>query len=123
MAKLEELEKRVRELEDKESIREMHREYLFYISNLEFDEALDCFAESIVVDIANYGVRSGKAAVTEFFREVIYQNVQQSGDAHFTGQAVISVEGDTAKGHWIFTGYSRRRQRSDGFKDDMIANM
>ena len=102
MVTLEELEKRVRELEDKESIRELHREYLFYISNLEFDKALDCFSETIAVDIANYGLQKGKTEVANFFKEVIYQNVRRSKDGHFTGQAVISVEGDKAKGHWMF---------------------
>jgi len=102
MVTLEELERRVRELEDRESIRELHREYLFYISNLEFDKALDCFSETIVTDIANYGLRRGKAEVTKFFKEVIYQNVRRSKDGHFTGQAVISLQGDRAKGHWMF---------------------
>lgn len=100
--KVKTLEKRVRELEDIENIKQMHREYLFYISNLEFDKALDCFADTIVVDIANYGVRQGKETVTKFFKEVIYQNVLVSKDAHFTVQAVVSVNGKKAKGHWMF---------------------
>ncbi len=97
-----ELQAKVRELEDIENIKKLHREYLFYISNLEFDEALDCFSPDIVVDVANYGIKQGKEDVTKFFKEVIYQNVLQSKDAHFTGQAVISVEGAKAKGHWMF---------------------
>lgn len=99
---LEELEERVRRLEDLDEIKELHREYLFLISNLDFDKALDCFAETITVDIAQYGVRRGKEEVTRFFKEVIYKNVLQSKDGHFTGQPVISVEGNKAKGHWMF---------------------
>jgi len=102
MVTLEELEKRVRHLEDIEEIKELHREYLFCISNLEFDKALDCFSETIMVDIADYGMRKGKDVVSKFFKEVIYNNVLQSKDGHFTGQPVISVEGDRAKGHWMF---------------------
>jgi ketosteroid isomerase-like protein len=100
--KVKALEKRVRELDDIENIKRMHREYLFYISNLEFDKALDCFSDDIVVDIANYGVRQGKEAVTKFFKEVIYQNVLVSKDAHFTVQAVVTVKGKKAEGHWMF---------------------
>ena len=100
--KIEKLEKKVRELEDLEEIKMMHREYLFYISNLEFDKALDCFTDDIVSDVANYGVIQGKEAVTKFFKEVIYKNVATSRDAHFTGQAVIELDGDKAKGHWMF---------------------
>lgn len=96
------LEKKVRELDDIEKIKKLHREYLFYISNLQFDEALDCFTDNIVADVANYGIRQGKEEVTRFFKETIYKNVAQSKDAHFTGQAVITVDGDTARGHWMF---------------------
>jgi hypothetical protein len=99
---LEELEKRVRALEDAEAIKTLHREYLFSISNLEIDKALDCFAENIVTDIAQYGLRRGKTEVGKFFREVIRENVLQSKDGHFTGQPVIKVEGDKASGHWMF---------------------
>jgi hypothetical protein len=96
------LQSKVQELSDIEAIKVLHREYLFYISNLEFDKALDCFAENIIVDVANYGIYQGKEPVTKFFNEVIYQNVFRSKDAHFTGQAVISVSGDRATGHWMF---------------------
>ena len=99
---LEDLEKRVRALEDAEQIKTMHREYLFYISNLEIDKALDCFAEDIVADIADYGIKKGKKEVGKFFHEVIRNNVFQSQDGHFTGQPVVSVEGDRASGHWMF---------------------
>ena len=99
---LEELEKRVRTLEDAEEIKTMHREYLFYIQNLEIDKALDCFTKNIVTDVANYGIIKGKKEVGKFFREIIRNNVLQSKDGHFTGQPVVSVEGNKAKGHWMF---------------------
>lgn len=100
--KVESLEKKVRELEDLEQIKMMHREYLFYISNLEFDKALGCFADDIVADVADYGIRQGKENVARFFKETIYRNVAISKDAHFTGQAVIRVDGNSASGHWMF---------------------
>ena len=96
------LETRIRELEDTEAIKKLHREYLFYISNLEFDKALVCFAQNIIAEVATYPICSGKAAVAKFFKETIYTNVRESRDAHFTGQAVITVTGDAAQGHWMF---------------------
>lgn len=100
---LEELEKRVRELEDKDAVKDLHREYLFHISNLEFDEALNCFSETISVEIADYGIYKGKDQVSRFFKDVIYHNVLKSKDGHFTGQPVINIQGDDrAKGHWMF---------------------
>lgn len=100
--KIESLEKKIQELQDLENIKMMHREYLFYISNLEFDKALNCFSDDIVADVADYGIKRGLETVTRFFREVIYKNVNSSKDAHFTGQAVIKVNGDRASGHWMF---------------------
>jgi hypothetical protein len=96
------LERKVGELEDIENIKILHRDYLFYISNLEFEKALNCFADSIETDVANYGIVKGKEAVTQFFNNTIYKNVASSKDAHFTGQAVISVDGNRAQGHWMF---------------------
>ena len=96
------LEKKVRELDDIESIKKLHRDYLFYISNLEMDKALECFAEDIETEVADYGIQKGKKEVTNFFKERIAHNVASSNDAHFTGQAVVNVDGDTASGHWMF---------------------
>jgi hypothetical protein len=95
-------EERLQRLEDLEAIRTLHREYLFLISNLEFDRAIECFADNIITDVADYGVYQGKAEVTRFFKDVIYQNVISSRHGHFTGQPVISVDGDRAEGHWMF---------------------
>ena len=75
---------------------------IFFISNLEIDKALECFAKNIVVEIADYGVREGKEAVSKFFREVIHRNVSGSKEGHFTGQPVISIDGQKAEGHWMF---------------------
>jgi hypothetical protein len=99
---IEDLEKRVKMLEDKDEIKELHREYLFFISNLEIEKALDCFTRDIEVEVANYGICRGKDEVARFFREVIYQNVLQSRDGHFTGQPVITVSEEKASGHWMF---------------------
>ena len=99
---MEELERRVKMLEDMEEIKALHREYLFWISGLEIEKALDCFARDIEVEVANYGTRRGKEEVAEFFRETIYKNVLQSKDGHFTGQPVVVVKHGKANGHWMF---------------------
>ena len=100
--KIEELEKRVAALEDTEKIKTLHREYLVLISNFEIDGALDCFAENIITDIADYGIKKGKKEVSEFYHDRIARNIKTRDDGHLTGQPVISLEGDKAKGHWMF---------------------
>lgn len=99
---LEEMEQRVRQMEDIAEIKDLHRGYLSYISNLEFEKALESFADDITVEIPDHPVQRGKEAVAEFFLKVIYQNVFRSKDGHFTCQPVVSVAGDQAKGHWMF---------------------
>ncbi len=99
---LEELEKRLEMLEDIEAIKWLHREYLFFISDLEIDKALECFTDDIEVEIASYGAIKGKGDVGRFFKETIRKNVFESKDGHFTGQPVITVEGKKATGHWMF---------------------
>jgi hypothetical protein len=99
---IEELEGRLTKLEDMDEIKALHREYLFWISGLEIEKALDCFARYIEVDVANYGIRKGIEEVGKFFRETICENVFQSKDGHFTGQPVITLDGEKASGHWMF---------------------
>ena len=72
---IEELERRISALEDMEEIKELHREYLFLISGVEIEKALDCFTRDIEVEVANYGIRKGKEEVGRFFREIIGPNV------------------------------------------------
>ena len=42
---LEELEKRLRVLEDIEAIKQLHRKYVFCLSSRAWDDLLDCFAD------------------------------------------------------------------------------
>ncbi len=99
---IDELEKRVRALEDIEAIKNLHREYLFWISAVEIEKALDCFTSDIEVEVANYGIRKGRDEVGTFFRDTIGPNVLHSKDGHFTGQPVITLSGEKASGHWMF---------------------
>jgi hypothetical protein len=108
---IEELERRVRALEDMEEIKELHREYLFLISGVEIENALDCFTGDIEVEVASYGIRKGKEEVGRFFREIIGPNVLSSKDGHLTGQPVIAIEGEKARGHWMFYRFVHDQSR------------
>jgi hypothetical protein len=99
---MDELEKRISALEDMEAIKELHREYLFWISALETEKALECFSPDIEVEVADYGIRKGMEEVGKFFREIICENVFKSKDGHFTGQPVLVLNGEKASGHWMF---------------------
>lgn len=99
---LEELEKRLRTLEDLEAIKNLHHEYIFQLLNRQWDDIVDCFAEDGTANIAHHGLRKGKAEIATLFKERISKmNAGKWRDAHFVVQPVISIEGDKAKGYWL----------------------
>ena len=97
---LEELEKRVKVLEDIEEIKKLHTNYVYLLCNLQWDDMLDCFAENATLDLLDHGVRKGKKEIGEVFHNVLAKMIKRT-DGHFVGQPVITVDGDKAKGYWI----------------------
>ncbi len=97
---LEELEKKVKVLEDIEEIKKLHINYVYLLCNLQWDDMLDCFAEDATLDLLDHGVRRGKKEISEMFHNVLAKMIKRT-DGHFVGQPVITVEGDKAKGYWI----------------------
>ena len=97
---LEELQKRACVLQDIEEIKKMHREYVLGVNNRRFGEIVDYFAENATVEIRKYGVWKGKKEIEKLFKEEIAGR-QHSKGRYMLIQPVITVEGKTAKGHWI----------------------
>jgi hypothetical protein len=52
---LEQMEKRLRALEDLEEIKKLHRKYISCLDNLQFDKALDLFTEDAIAEIRDSG--------------------------------------------------------------------
>lgn len=97
---LEELEKRVTAIEDMEKIKQMHREYMSCLDNLQFEKALDFFTEDAEVEVRHSGVQKGKKAFSQIYLGTLARRTERH-DGHLVGQPVITVDGDTAKAHWI----------------------
>jgi uncharacterized protein (TIGR02246 family) len=97
---LEAMEKRLQALEDAEEIRKLHTDYIYNLSNWEFEKMADCFAEDAVEEGIHGGQKhEGKAAIRKMFEEMAQSPPQKGG--HMLIQPVISVDGDRAEGHWI----------------------
>jgi len=96
----EELEKRVRVLEDIEAIKDMHRDYVYALISQRWDDMVECFAEDATAAIAENPPRKGKAEISKLLKDVIAKQVSWDW-GHFVTQPVIAVDGDRAKGHWI----------------------
>jgi hypothetical protein len=100
---LEEIEKRLRTLEDIEAIRQLQARYVNCLSTIEWDALVDCFAEDGVVDL-HTGIARGKKEIEKFFKEKIaITHVGMEGN--FVVHPVISVDGDTAKASWLLFTY------------------
>ena len=92
-------EKQLQRLVDIQEIKDLHREYVYWVNNCEWDKVIDCFTEECVVNIGRWGVRKGKSSLQKLFKEDIAHNNQGKGrDGHFAIMPVINVDGDKAKG-------------------------
>jgi hypothetical protein len=97
----EDLEKRIRVLEDLEDIKILHRDYISCLDNLEFDKVPEFFAENATLEIRHLKPCKGKKEITELYRGFVSKRRTSRDDGHLVGQPVITVEGNKAKGHWI----------------------
>ncbi len=97
---LDELGKRVRAIEDLEEVKKLHRDYISCLDNLEFKKALDFFTEDAEVEVRFSGVMKGKVNFSRIYLETLAQRKERH-DGHLVGQPVITIDGDTARGHWI----------------------
>jgi ketosteroid isomerase-like protein len=95
-------ESRLQRLEDIQAIKDLHREYMFWVNECDWNKVIDCFTEDCSANIGKHGLRSGKASLEKLFKIDIQNNNKGKGrDAHFVTQPVISVQGDQANGHWL----------------------
>jgi hypothetical protein len=99
MMTLEELEKRVRNLRDIEEIKDLFRNYILWLTNKEWDNIIDCFAENAVAEIGTRGALSGKPEIARLFKDVMAKR-DTPGGGHMLIHPVITVDGDKARGYW-----------------------
>jgi hypothetical protein len=107
---LEELEKRVRVLEDLEEIKKVHREYVFALASLQWADYVNCFTDDAVLDIWTRGTRRGKKEIIELINSSLVKDVKPVF-GHLASQPVITIDGDTAKGYWILYLFFPRTEK------------
>jgi ketosteroid isomerase-like protein len=95
-----ELEKRLKTLEDKDAIKELHREYVFLLIMQRWNEMVECFTDDATAKIASQPPCKGKKEIRTLLTEVIAKHVPKD-EGHLVTQPVISVDGDKAEGHWL----------------------
>jgi hypothetical protein len=99
---LEELTKKVQSIEDIEAIKNMQHQYIFYVNERRFAEAVNCFAENATCIIATNAPCTGKVKIAEHFQDYVAKmNHGKDRDKHYAVMPVITVEGDKARGEWL----------------------
>ena len=98
-----ELEKRVQASEDMEAIKKLHREFVHRMNDPKTGDGsgtrnLDSFTEDAVINIWHHGIRRGKKEIEEQARNVLSKLTKTASDALI--QPVITVDGDKASGYW-----------------------
>ena len=103
------MERYVSILEDIQKIENMHREFIFWLNNRQFEEWLnrkasqeiiDFFSDKVTAEIGTEDVIKGKISVIQLFGELISKG-ELPGARYIVSQPVITIEGDTAKGSWV----------------------
>jgi ketosteroid isomerase-like protein len=97
---LEELEKRLRAVEDIEQIKQLHNRYVNALTFINWDDLIDCFAEDSSVDVQFGGLIKGKAEIANFFKKMLSQ-IHVGKEGIFAVHPQITVNGDSAKGNWL----------------------
>jgi hypothetical protein len=98
---IEELEKRLKTLEDIEEVKKLQLTYINALIICDWDKVEDCFAKDGVVDFKESGILNGIKAISKDFRERISQtHIGKEGIMAL--HPIITVDGDKAKGTWTF---------------------
>jgi ketosteroid isomerase-like protein len=99
---LEELEKRVKAIEDFEEIKKLHQNYINLMDNLQYEKVLDLFTEDATAEVRNSGVKRGRKELAEIYLEGLAKKRGTSRDVgHMVIEPDITVVGNTAKGTWL----------------------
>ena len=96
----ESIENRLQRLEDIEAIKQMHLEYTYALMAMQYDRMLDCYAEDGVLELGGLNTAKGRQEIDGIFRNVMAKHSTLK-DGHIISQPVITVDGETARGHWL----------------------
>lgn len=96
------LSARVRQLEDREAIRQLTHGYMQAMHDARWEDVVDCFAADARYDHGPLGELQSKDDIRSFYLDFMPQFEQAGGWAFdVLGNPVIEVDGDRAEGRWF----------------------
>jgi hypothetical protein len=126
MSKHEALESRVKELEDREEIRQLLMDYGRFLDQRDFRSFSELFAKTDGEWIGGMGQAKGSKAIRELMESTIGRDTSMTQSCHLFTNETIHVNGDqaTALTKWVFVvpGESNRPQMFflGHYEDSMI---
>jgi hypothetical protein len=94
------MKQRIRAIEGLEAIKKLHRDYIFWLSNHQWDDMVECFTEDAVAWIGKHGEQKGKEAIRASFDSDISKVAAYQKGGQILIQPVITVDGEKADGYW-----------------------
>ena len=100
---LEELEKRVRAIEEIEEIKKLHHRYINLMDALKYDEVIDLFTDDCTSEVRNSGPKHGKKEIEDiYFKMLAARRGTVRNDGHLAIQPEIEIiDENTARGTWL----------------------
>lgn len=98
--RIQELEAKVQELQDVRAIQDLRADYCYYTDTNDWQNITALFTDDAVCDFGPFGLYDGKAAITEFFRDLLPAGMVFT--MHMVHNTKIRVTGDTATGEWYY---------------------
>ena len=95
---LEELEARIKVLEDIEEIKRLMASYCYLVDAFQMDGVVDLFADNARAEYGPLGSYEGKDGIAAFFKEVVPNT--QAWSAHQVLNPIVTLDGEKAKGTW-----------------------
>ena len=118
---LKEMEKRLQALEDLEEIKKLHRKYISYLDNLEFEKALDLFTEDAIAEVRNFGPRRGKKEIAEIYLGVLAKRTTRK-DGTWWANPISRLKGIRQRAIGLCIS-SFPNLRYSGCREEMTVNM
>lgn len=113
---LEELERRVKTLEDINEIQKLQVHYVNCLTTASWPEVFECFSEDGVVDFPQ-GIARGKEEIKTIFRDVVAA-MHVGLEGNFVVHPIVAVDGDRATGSWLlYIQFCRPRDLPSDFTD------
>lgn len=95
---LQEMERKIQALQDVEEIRNLQYRYVNLLSERQWDEIANCFAEDAVCHLTDRV--QGKENIRLYFNTAVNSGHRAGRQANCCVHPVITLDGDKAKGTW-----------------------